>query len=205
MIELVLFDVGGVLFEEGYRKGLHAIAERNDLDPLRFEIISDRLIFETGYLTGKAEENVYWEAIRQESGVIDSDDEMREALISRYVPRGWMLEIVRTLKDRVRLAVLSDQTNWLDLLEERHHFFSLFDTILNSYHTGRSKIDHTTFEFAASCLGVQQEKILFVDDRIGNIKRADSAGYKTILYLNRPKFVTDMGQYFPDLGILSLD
>jgi putative hydrolase of the HAD superfamily len=205
MIELVLFDVGGVLFEEGYRKGLHAIAERNCLDPLRLEIISDRMIVETGYLTGKAEENVYWEAIRQESGVMESDDEMRQALIDRYVPRGWMLEIVRTLKDRVRLAILSDQTNWLDVLEEEHQFFNLFDTVLNSYYTGRSKIDQATFEFVASSLGVRQEKILFVDDRIGNIKRAESAGYKTILYLNRSKFITDMGQHFPDLSISSLD
>jgi HAD superfamily hydrolase (TIGR01509 family) len=203
MIEAVLFDVGGVLFEEGYSKGLHAIAERNGLDPSRFEIISDRMIFETGYLTGKAEENVFWEAIRQESGIMESDDEMRDALINRYVPRGWMLEIVRTLKDRVRLAILSDQTNWLDVLEERHHFFSLFDTVLNSYYTGRSKIDQTTFEYAASALGVRQEKILFVDDRIGNIKRAEATGYKTIFYCGREKFLTDIGQYFPDIVNLS--
>ena len=204
MIELVLFDVGGVLFEEGYRKGLHAIAERNDIDPVRLKIISDRLILETGYLTGKVEENVFWDAIRDESGIMESNDEMRETLIKRFVPRGWMLEIVRKLKDRVRLAILSDQTNWLDILEERHHFFNLFDTVFNSYYTGRSKVDQLTFDFAASVLGVRQEKILFIDDMIGNIKRAEAAGYKTILYFERSKFLTDIGQYFPDISTLSL-
>jgi HAD superfamily hydrolase (TIGR01509 family) len=200
MIEAVLFDVGGVLFEEGYRKGLHAIAERNSLDPLRLEIISDRLILETGYLTGKAEENVFWEAIRHESGIMETDDEMRDALIERFVPRGWMLEIVRNLKDRAKLAILSDQTNWLDVLEERHSFFNLFDIVLNSYYTGRSKIDQLTFDFAASVVGVRQEKILFVDDKIGNIKRAEASGCMTILYSDREKFLMDMGQYFPDIG-----
>jgi putative hydrolase of the HAD superfamily len=199
MIDAVLFDVGGVLFEEGYRKGLHAIAERNGLDLLRFEIISDRLILETGYLTGKAEENVFWEAMRHESGIMEKDDEMREALLERFVPRTWMFEIVRKLKDHAKVAILSDQTNWLDMLEERHSFFNLFDIVLNSYYTGRSKIDQLTFDFAASVLGVRQEKILFVDDKIGNIKRAEASGYKTILYCDRQKFITDMGQYFPDI------
>jgi putative hydrolase of the HAD superfamily len=203
MIEAVLFDVGGVLFEEGYKKGLHAIASRNGIDPLRLKIISDRLILETGYLTGKAEENVFWEAIRDESGIMESNDEMRDALIERFVPREWMLEIVRKLKDRVRLGILSDQTNWLDLLEEKHRFFNLFDTVLNSYYTGRSKVDQLTFDFAASVLGVRQENILFIDDMIGNIKRAEASGYKTILYCDRLKFLTDMGNYFSDIGTLS--
>ncbi len=171
MVDAVLFDVGGVLFDEGYGKGLHAIAERNGLDPSRLEIISDRLILETGYLTGKAEENVFWEAIRHETGIIESDDEMRDALIERFVPREWMLEVVRKLKDYAKLAILSDQTNWLDIMEERHHFFNQFDVVLNSYHTGRSKVDQLTFDFAASVIGVRQEKILFIDDRIGNIKK----------------------------------
>jgi putative hydrolase of the HAD superfamily len=203
MIEAVLFDVGGVLFEEGYKKGLHAIAERNGIDPLRLKIISDRLILETGYLTGKAEENVFWEAIRDESGIMESNDEMRDALIERFVPREWMLEVVRKLKERTRLGILSDQTNWLDLLEENHHFFNLFDTVLNSYYTGRSKVDQLTFEFAASVLGVRQEKILFIDDMIGNIKRAEASGFKTILYCDRLQFLTDMGKYFTDINNLS--
>jgi putative hydrolase of the HAD superfamily len=199
MIDAVLFDVGGVLFEEGYRKGLYAIAERNSLDPLRFKIISDRLILETGYLTGKAEENVFWEEMRHETGIMEKDDEMRAALIERFVPRGWMFEIVRKLKNLAKLAILSDQTNWLDMLEERHSFFNLFDIVLNSYHTGRSKIDQLTFDFAASVLGIRQEKILFVDDSIGNIKRAEASGYKTILYCDRENFLTEMGQYYPDI------
>ncbi len=199
MIDAVLFDVGGVLFEEGYRKGLHAIAERNGLDPLRFEIISDRLILETGYITGKADENVFWEAIRHETGIMEPDVELREALLERFVPRAWMFEIVHKLKDHAKVAILSDQTNWLDELEERYGFFSLFDTVLNSYYTGRSKIDQLTFDFAASVLGVRQEKILFIDDKIGNIKRAEASGYKTILYNERQKFLADMGQYFSDI------
>ncbi len=200
MIEAVLFDVGGVLFDEGYSKGLHAIAQRNGIDPLRLEIISDRLILETGYLTGKAEESVFWEEIRNETGIIETDDELRDALIDRFVPRDWMLEIVGKLKSHARLAILSDQTNWLDIMEERHHFFYLFDVVLNSYHTGRSKVDQLTFDFAASVIGVKQEKILFIDDRIGNIKRAEASGCKTILYRGREIFLKDLGQYFPDIG-----
>ncbi|HEY9162712.1 MAG TPA: HAD family hydrolase [Desulfomonilia bacterium] len=199
MIEAVLFDVGGVLFDEGYRKGLHAIAQRNGIDPLRLEIISDRLILETGYLTGKAEENVFWEGIRHETGIMETDDELRDALIERFVPREWMFEIVGKLKDHAKLAILSDQTNWLDIMEERHHFFNLFDTVLNSYYTGRSKVDQLTFDFAASVIGFRQENILFVDDRIGNIKRAEASGCKTILYSSRENFLKDIEQYFPDI------
>jgi len=37
----------------------------------------------------------------------------------------------------VRLGILSDQTDWLDELNERDGFFQHFDCVFNSFHMGR--------------------------------------------------------------------
>ena len=42
-------------------------------------------------------------------------------------------------------AILSDQTDWLDRLEARHHFFGHFDRVFNSYHLGKGKRRITSY------------------------------------------------------------
>jgi putative hydrolase of the HAD superfamily len=197
MIEAAVFDLGGVLFEEGYRLGLHEIALRSGLDPLQFEMLSDRFILETGYLTGKGSEDDYWEALRLEAGLTESNEEMRQAIIEKFIPREWMMDFVRSLKGRLKLAVLSDQTNWLDILEEKFHFSSLFDIVMNSYYTGRSKVDRSTFDHAASVIGIAPGKIIFIDDRIGNVKRAEECGLAAILFKDKSQFLEEFNRFYP--------
>ncbi|HOO47709.1 MAG TPA: HAD family phosphatase, partial [Deltaproteobacteria bacterium] len=139
MIEAVLFDFGGVLADEGFRIGLHAIAGANGLDPERFFLLARELVYSTGYLTGRVDEHAYWNALRSDAGISGNDADLREIILEGFSLRTWMLDIVRQLKDGgIRLFILSDQTNWLDELEERNHFFYLFEKVFNSFHTGKS-------------------------------------------------------------------
>ncbi len=183
MIRAILFDFGGVLATEGFREGLREIGRKNGLDPDRFFSEATELVFETGYVTGMATEQEYWEAVRRKTGIKGDDDSLRKELMERFSIDRDLLRFA----DRLRLkgyttGILSDQTNWLDEINEKEDIFSHFDHVFNSYHLHKSKRDPSVFTDVAEKLGLRPAEILFVDDNEGNIKRAESTGMKGYLY-----------------------
>jgi len=177
MIHWVLLDFGGVIAEEGFKQGLYAIAGKFGLDRKRFFQLANEAVYNSGYVTGKGSEKEYWDEVRQHSGIMASDDELRREILSRFIPRDWMLETVKSLKQQgVITAILSDQSDWLDLLDSRYHFFQYFDAVFNSFHLGKTKRDPAIFVETLQALKVSAGETLFVDDNIGHIDRSIAAG-----------------------------
>jgi putative hydrolase of the HAD superfamily len=181
MLKALLFDFGGVLAEEGFREGLKAIGKKNGLDPDRFFALADALIFESGYLTGRAGESQYWNRLRERTGIAGSDEELREEILTRFVLRPGMIAVA----DRMRslgflVAMLSDQTNWLDELDRETLLSRHFDKVFNSFKLHKSKRDASIFRDVCSELGVKTGEALFIDDNINHIQRAGDAGLHTI-------------------------
>jgi putative hydrolase of the HAD superfamily len=203
-IDAVLFDFGGVLAEEGFRDGLLAIARLNKLDEESFVRIANNVIHECGYVLGKAPESVYWEILRNTTGIQGDDQFLRTEILSRFILREWMFDIARKLRNaHIRVGILSDQTDWLDELNARYNFFRWFDYVFNSYHMGKDKKDPSHFEDVVHILGTEAHKVLFIDDNPGNCERASQKGLKVIRYVDRDKFIEEIGKYFPAIvGVL---
>jgi FMN phosphatase YigB (HAD superfamily) len=201
-VKVVFFDFGGVLADEGFRDGLHTIAGMNGIDPeMFFEKVRD-LIHSTGYLTGKHNEAFFWDMLRDGTGIKMSDSEMRNLILGRFIIRKWMMEIINELrKNQIRLAILSDQTNWLDELEERDHFFHKFEKVFNSYHLGKSKKDRSLFSDVLGDMNVDPGNALFIDDTAEHIERAASLGINTILYKDREDFIHRITKHCPGLEL----
>jgi HAD superfamily hydrolase (TIGR01509 family) len=180
-ITTVLIDLGGVLFEEGFYEGLLAIGRNNNIDPVKFFETVDALISETGYLTGNADERFFWNEVRKRTGIDGDDASLRREILSRFVLRQAMLTNVDQLRQKgIVVAMLSDQTNWLEEIDAKTGLFSHFDRVFNSYRMHKSKRDATVFTDACSALGVRPEETLFVDDNINHINRAQSQGLAVI-------------------------
>ena len=114
-----------------------------------------------------------------------------------------MIEVVKKLREaRVRCAILSDQTNWLDELNEKYDFFQWFDRVFNSFHMGKSKQNATIFDDIAEELHVNPEQILFIDDSSGNIERARKKGLQTILYKDQGAFMQELASFCPLLTLV---
>ena len=188
-LKCVTFDFGGVIAEEGFREGMRAIALRFGLDPEKTIDMAFRLVFEAKFVEGLCTEKELWDLFRDRTGITSEDATLREMVLSRFIVRPWMLELVRTLKDRGYIvAMLTDQAGWLKDLDGRNPFLHLFDPVLNSGEIGKTKKDPAVFTDLAAATGVKPEEILFVDDNDGNIERAASMGLKTILYRDREGF-----------------
>ncbi len=181
MIRAVLFDFGGVLAEEGFREGVKAIAKEKRLDPDDFYKISSDLVYQTGYITGGCDEHSYWNAVRKKTGAKGDDHEFREEILTRFKLRPTMMAVAEKIKSSGRIvAILSDQTNWLDELDQRTPFHHRFDYVFNSYHLKKTKRDPSIFREVCSLLGVRPEEVVFVDDNLENIKRAMRQGLRVI-------------------------
>jgi len=199
-VAAILFDFGGVIAEEGFREGLTAIAREHSLEPGAFVRVGFELVYEVGYVLGRSEENTFWEVVRDKTGIRAADEALRENILSHFTLRPWMLEILPRLRDSgTRLALLSDQTNWLDELDEDLHFFSCFDHVFNSYHLGKSKKDPSLFDDVLKIMGLRAEQALFVDDHHSHIERAGQRGLNTILYQDRPSFMRALAVFCPFL------
>jgi putative hydrolase of the HAD superfamily len=173
MIRAVLFDFGGVLADEGFREGLKAIGRKNGIDQEDFFATASELIYKTGYVVGMAHESEYWDTIRKETGIIAHDDELRNEILKRFVLRPKVLHYVdKTKAAGLVTALLSDQTNWLDEINQQSPFFNHFDHIFNSFNLHKGKRDSSIFSDVCTVMGLKPEEVLFIDDNIDNIKRA---------------------------------
>lgn len=184
-----------MLAEEGFREGLKAIARQNGMDPVALHRLAVEVIYASGYVLGRGTEMEFWDMMRRRSGIRGSDSELTHEILERFVLRPKMIEIVRSLRrDNLITGILSDQTNWLDILNERDHFFHEFDRVFNSYYLGKGKKDLTIFDDITRTLGVLASETLFVDDHPGNIERASHRGLKTILYRDHDLFLIELEQ-----------
>lgn len=195
-IKAVIFDFGGVLAEEGFREGLLAIGRKNGLPPEEFRKTADDLIHETGYVTGNASEHAYWEKVRAVTGITGTDDELRSEIMERFVLRTELIDIVQRIKSNgLLLAVLSDQTNWLDEINERTPFFEHFQYVFNSYRIRKSKRDSTVFGDVCTAIGIDPNEGLFIDDNIDNVQRASHEGLQVIQYRDMESFKQDIAAF----------
>jgi len=201
-VEVIFFDYGGVLADEGFKYGLAAIAKLNGIEPEFLFNAARDLIHTTGYLTGKGHEEFFWDMIRDQTGIKMNNIELRNNILDRFVIRKWMLDIIDELgKNHIRLAILSDQTNWLDELEKRDHFFHKFEKVFNSYHLGKSKRDISLFYDVLGVMDVSPESALFIDDTEEHIERAKSIGINTILYKDKADFLNQITAYCPGIKV----
>ncbi len=199
--DVMLFDFGGVIAEEGFVKGLRAIADKHGLDEADFSELAHDLIHTSGYLTGRGSEHEYWQAVRDKTGIGDSDGALRREILSRFILRPWMLEIVDRIRaSGARLAILSDQTNWLEELNERDHFSRHFDLVFNSYCLGKSKVDPSLFSDILLKLGSAPGKVLFIDDKKEHCERARQKGIHSIHFKDRDSFMQELEKYCPGIS-----
>lgn len=192
MIKAILLDFGGVIAEEGFKKGLQAIGEKQKVEGL-FET-ADRLIYEDGYVMGLCDERKFWQDLRDITGIEGTDAEFRREVLEKFNLRPEVLEAVDKARGKdIITAILSDQTNWLDEINERTPFFHHFDRVFNSFRMHKGKRDPTVFGDVCRELRVSPGEALFVDDKAANVGRAEASGMRAILFRDAGSFMEELG------------
>ena len=194
-ISAVLFDYGGVLAEEGFRNGVIALAKEQGLNTQEISTEGMKAVYESGFVLGRGTAADFWKLMRERSGLAGDEAVLTERVLAGFVIRPWMIALVQDLhKQGYVTGILSDQTHWLDELNERDHFYHAFDHIFNSYTRGKGKQDPSLFNDVATDLALPLSEILFVDDDAGNVNRAQEAGMQALLYVDKESFIQELKQ-----------
>lgn len=197
MKQVLVFDFGGVMAEEGFREGLKAIARADGLDEEAFFGRARDLIYKTGYVTGAGDEHAYWQAVRGEFGLTGSDEELRRQVLTRFVIRPEMFGCLADLRNRgYKAALLTDQTDWLYKLDRINNMDirAAFDFVFNSYDLHMSKRDAGLFRYVQGRLKAAPKDILFIDDNPDNVQMAAEAGWAIVLFQDYRTFHEEMSR-----------
>jgi putative hydrolase of the HAD superfamily len=192
-ISAVLLDFGGVLADEGFHNGLIALADEQGLEAGSLISAGMQAVYDSGFVLGHGTSAQFWQLMRLRTGLTGEDSELTQRILDGFEVRPWMIQRVKDLHEHGYVTgILSDQTNWLDILDEQYHFSDVFDHVYNSYYMGKGKRDPSLFTYVANDLGMNSAKILFVDDNAGNVQRARDAGMQALLYVDREGFLSDL-------------
>lgn len=192
-IKALLFDFGGVLAEEGFRNGMVALAREQGLDAGAMPDAAMHAVYDSGFVLGRGTAADFWALLRERAGLAGEDAALSARILDGFVIRPWIIELIRCLRDQGFITgILSDQTDWLDRLDEKYHFSRVFDRIFNSYYLGKGKRDPSLFTDIAAALALPPSAILFVDDDADNVARAHAAGMQAIHYVDRPGLIAEL-------------
>ena len=181
--EGLLIDFGGVLTSNVFESfAAFCRAEGLDPDTVRDRFMEDRAARD---LLGELEEgriaNADFEArFAPMLGVADHEG-LIARLFARMQPDEAMFDAVAAARRAgVRTGLVSN--SWGDEAYDRSRFDELFDALVISGEIGIRKPAPEIYALAAERLGLEPERIVFVDDLAGNLKPARAIGMATVLH-----------------------
>lgn len=196
-IELVLFDIGGVLGSNGWdREQRHAAVEHFHLDPEDFQYRHEETVgaLESGDITLDEYLDVAVFCEKREF----SRDDFKRFMFAQSEPWPDSIAVARAVarSGRVRMATLNNESEALNV--HRINTFGLceiFPVFFSSCWLGVRK---PTQEIYTRVLGMTQadpRRVLFVDDREQNLKPAAALGVQTLQFTSAKQLHADLGSY----------
>ena len=198
-IQVILFDVGGVLVELG---GVEALlgwmgptATAEDLWPLWLRSPSVR-----AFETGRIEPMAFAVGILEELGLDIPPEQFIDSFAAWPTqPYPGVLELIGRIPPRYRRALLSNSNilHWPRIIDGMD-LRSVFEHRFSSHLTGKIKPDAEAFEHVAQTLGCAPAEILFIDDNLLNVQAARSLGLRS----QRTRGVEEVRLALQEAGVL---
>lgn len=177
-IKAVVFDCFGVLTGDKWKEFVASLPGEQRANARDLNMALDR---------GVISQDEFYVQINKLTG--HSIAEIDSIINSQMQKNSYLIEYIKQLKGKYKLAVLSNVSNdWIrqEFLEPSE--IQLFDDFILSYEVGLIKPNPEIFRLTASRLGVQLEEMLFIDDSAGNAQAASDLGVKAIVYSDFPSF-----------------
>lgn len=180
-IEVILFDVGGVLLE------VHGIAVI--LDWLEHRITPQevwRMWFDSpsarAFESGRIGPEEFAAGMLAELRLEMPASAFLDSFVTwpaRLYPGA--IELIARIPSRYRRAVLSNTNalHWPRVMEE-FGLGSSFEQCFASHLIGKIKPDRDAFEHAIAALACEPQRILFLDDNLVNVEAAQSCGLRAV-------------------------
>jgi putative hydrolase of the HAD superfamily len=148
--------------------------------------------FETNLIT----EDEFYKEISKLCELNISLEELKEIYTrDKFTPVLGMNEIVKSLKNKYKIALLSNTSEWdykCDI--ENTPEIQLMDTITLSYQVGAMKPKIEIYYDALKKLGMLPEECVYTDDIIDYVKAAEEIGMKGVHFKNPSDFLLELNK-----------
>jgi putative hydrolase of the HAD superfamily len=186
MVDLCVFDLGGVILPFDHRKIASRLAKRSPIPEERiFSMLFDG---ETGLINAYEEGHIssfeFFLLLRQTLRIEASFEEFTDAWNQIFEEDGKVVEILHRLKDRGKALFLLSNTNELHFshLIASYPVLHLFDEWILSFEVGARKPKREIFEKIFQKSHLLPHRTLYVDDLSENVLAASSLGIKAHLF-----------------------
>jgi len=193
-VELVLFDVGGVLGSNGWDgEQRDAAIERFHLDPADFQYRHEETV---GALeAGQISLDEYLDVTVFGEVRSFTKDEFRRFMFEQSVPWPESIAVARDLADSavVRMATLNNECAELNTYRiERFGLADIFPTFFTSCWLGTRKPTHDIYARVLGMTQADPARTLFIDDRVQNLRPAEGLGMQTVHYRDAERLRLEM-------------
>eukprot|EP01105_Mastigella_eilhardi_P021561 TRINITY_DN5230_c0_g1_i2.p2 TRINITY_DN5230_c0_g1~~TRINITY_DN5230_c0_g1_i2.p2 ORF type:complete len:221 (-),score=60.22 TRINITY_DN5230_c0_g1_i2:983-1621(-) len=190
VIKVVVFDLGGVVFEDGKTNAIPQLARQYGYDSgVLKELLTSK---ESNDLRkGLMEEAEFWEFFRRvmlerSQQRLTEEDIRRVKLVwyDGYTPDRDMWALVHELRQNAYATACftGNIKSRIDHLETKYHFQELFDHKVYSYDFHMSKSQPEFMHALVDVVQCLPNEILFIDDELKHKQVAESVGIQALVY-----------------------
>jgi|ERR1051326_3622873 putative hydrolase of the HAD superfamily len=195
-LRAVLFDYGMVLSRPACPVAHQELISLFGMDAAIFERFywANRHDYDAGRFDGES----YWHKVASDAGTVLTPPTVAKLIQSDV--RMWsdtdasMLAWARSVgSDGIRTGILSNMcAELLVVLEKTRSWFHEFRYSTWSCRVGAAKPEPAIYQAALAKLEVQPDQVLFLDDKLENIRAAEEFGIRGIVFENLSRLRTDL-------------
>jgi putative hydrolase of the HAD superfamily len=192
-IDIILFDIGGVLGSNGWdREQRTAAVSQFGLDEEDFQYRHEETVgaWESGMIT--LDEYLDVTVLCEPRGF--TREEFKEFMLAQSIPWPESIAVAREIAETgTRVATLNNESEELNV--HRIRTFGLdriFPVFFSSCWLGVRKPTHAIYERVLGMTQVPAERALFVDDREQNLRPARALGMQTVLFKSAEQLRTEL-------------
>ena len=200
LIKAAIFDFGRVISAQKPRALFRRYEEELGWAPG----VLNRVMFGSGawqeVLVGRKTLDAYWGEIGPVLGLHTAGqiDAFRRSYFADEAPNEGVLDLIRRLQGRYKLAVLSNSPPRLSKWLSDWGILDLFDIVVCSGDEGVVKPDPAIFELTLARLDVAPEEAVFVDDTPGHVQAARALGMRGVHFSTAAALEADLQDLFRD-------
>lgn len=193
-IQAIIFDFGRVLCDFDIHRFFRRAAAFSTLPPGALaSLMNSATDVANRYETGLITSDEFYEAVCRLASLRMPKDEFVAAYTDIFTPIPASFELLRRLKPRYRLALLSNTSAW--------HFehgirpvavFPLFDAVTLSYEVGAMKPDPRMYRDALRKLQLPASACAYIDDLRDNVEAGRALGLHALHYTSHEALVSDL-------------
>lgn len=196
-IQAIVFDFGKVICTFDLQHLVRNLARASGVAPATIQThLSAVGRLAVRYESGRLTSDAFFSEVRVLTGIQISRDDFREAYCDIFSPISTTFELIRSLKPRYKLGLVSNTSEWhFEYGIKPVEIFPLFDTVTLSFQVGAMKPAAAVYEDALRKLGLPASMCIYIDDILDNVDAARGMGFYAIHYTTHDALVASLRAY----------